>query len=87
MSLFCRICFSNNKSVYIYDSKGFTFNSGNSTTYEKRFKTEGNVPLMVFAKSDNFGKGKYNLKNDVPIQYLKLSNFIFMNWEFGKNAF
>lgn len=80
MSLFCRICFPNNKSVYIYDSKGFTFNSGNSSTYEKRFKTEGNVPLTVFAKSANFGKGKYNLNNDVQIQYMKLSNFTFMNW-------
>lgn len=47
---------------YIYDSEGFTLNAGiSSTTYEQRFKTEGNVPLKVFAKSAKFGQDIYEL--------------------------
>lgn len=51
--------------MYIYDSKGFIFNFGNLIIYEECFKIEGNVLLMVFVKLVNFGKGKYNLNNDV----------------------
>lgn len=72
---------------YIYDSKGFTFNPGNSKTYEKRFETEGKVTLTVFAKSANFGKGKYNLNNDVQIQYMKLSNFPLWVGNLGRMQF
>lgn len=57
----------------IYDGKAFIEDAGNSpTTYKQSFRTDGNVPLKVFAKSANFGKDIYRYLISPGINNTKL---------------